>query len=479
VGSALAVIGVVGVILYHGYMTRPGWVGVSDKKFWDYLDLLIVPVAIAMGVALINWMQNERQRRDDEAQQRRELELQDQRAQDEALQAYLDQLTLLLVTKQGQGLIRMKVDDDVRQVVQARSEPLLRSLNTTRRFSLILFLSGMGLIERDRSLISLAGADLRGVDARGAPLEAVDLGGANLSEAILYGANLNRSNLREADLGRAYLGGADLSRADLREANLSGAYLRGAVLEDANLSNAYLSSADLSGAHGVTGEQLAQARPLQNATMPNGQKYEDWLIWREPITYDLELFQRDLDPAARGVLREDIPNYWKADLHALSHLTTEQVLRPWTFDELPEENKFIVISLVRHVVDVLNHRYIRKEPVKVKHLETMWQFRGNFPILYVSNEAMWNELVRLASVPGADGAISAPAAKELDEFLDRGLEQGSLVSSRYLEQCLEHGRGYYEDFAQSASRSPVLDMNDLNSDDMHAFLCAYDSCFHP
>jgi uncharacterized protein YjbI with pentapeptide repeats len=60
---------------------------------------------------------------------------------------------------------------------------------------------------------------------------------------------------------RAYLGKADLFAADLREANLDGA----------DVSWADLSSAT------VTQEQLDQVKPLEGATMPNGQKYEDWL----------------------------------------------------------------------------------------------------------------------------------------------------------------------------------------------------------
>ncbi len=55
---ALAV-GIVGVIVY-GYKTKPGWFGVADKKFWDYLELLIVPVALAIGVYLLNRAQRQR-----------------------------------------------------------------------------------------------------------------------------------------------------------------------------------------------------------------------------------------------------------------------------------------------------------------------------------------------------------------------------------------------------------------------------------
>jgi hypothetical protein len=51
----LALSGVVVGVIVYGYLER---VGVSGKKFWDYLALLIVPVAIAIGVTVINRMQS-------------------------------------------------------------------------------------------------------------------------------------------------------------------------------------------------------------------------------------------------------------------------------------------------------------------------------------------------------------------------------------------------------------------------------------
>ena len=57
-----------------------------------------------------------------------------------------------------------------------------------------------------------------------------------------------------------------------------GANLSAADLSRANLSKANLSGVDLSGARGITNEELEQqAGSLEGATMPNGQKYEDWL----------------------------------------------------------------------------------------------------------------------------------------------------------------------------------------------------------
>jgi hypothetical protein len=50
-----------------------------------------------------------------------------------------------------------------------------------------------------------------------------------------------------------------------------------AKLNEANLIDANLRRANLRGAQGVTDEQLAEAGDLTGATMPHGQKYEDWL----------------------------------------------------------------------------------------------------------------------------------------------------------------------------------------------------------
>jgi uncharacterized protein YjbI with pentapeptide repeats len=76
---------------------------------------------------------------------------------------------------------------------------------------------------------------------------------------------LSGADLRDAELSDASLVNAQLQRKD--EFSLSGA----------DLSGADLSGADLTGAQGVTQKQLDQAAFLERATMPNGQKYEEWL----------------------------------------------------------------------------------------------------------------------------------------------------------------------------------------------------------
>jgi uncharacterized protein YjbI with pentapeptide repeats len=81
---------------------------------------------------------------------------------------------------------------------------------------------------------------------------------------------------------------ANLEGANLEEAkavcNLARTNLRGASLRHAelvwpfSLSGADLTGADLVGATGMSNEALHHdAASLEGATMPDGQKYEDWL----------------------------------------------------------------------------------------------------------------------------------------------------------------------------------------------------------
>jgi uncharacterized protein YjbI with pentapeptide repeats len=115
---------------------------------------------------------------------------------------------------------------------------------------------------------NLTRADLHGADLHGARLRAANLSGVVLSEATLFWVNLARADLRGADLRGARLHEADLEGANLEWANLEWADLKGASLSEANLEWANLSGAN------VTDEQLAQAKSLKGATIPDGTKHE-------------------------------------------------------------------------------------------------------------------------------------------------------------------------------------------------------------
>jgi uncharacterized protein YjbI with pentapeptide repeats len=103
---------------------------------------------------------------------------------------------------------------------------------------------------------------MRKADLRGAKLRGADLSRADLSEAVLgnVGISIGILSVVGGDLGGALLGRFDPIDADLG----------GAVLDDANLTGAK-----------VTTRQLGECKSLEGATMPDGQKYEDWLKDKE------------------------------------------------------------------------------------------------------------------------------------------------------------------------------------------------------
>jgi len=224
------------IIVICGYLFGWQWTGLPKQTLWDWLKLLIIPAVLA-GVGL--WFNRQ--------QREQELQTADRRAQDEALQAYLDQIGQLLLDKDP-SLRQAKEDDEVRTLARARTLAVLARLDGERRGSIVQFLSEATLIQSWKE----KGANEEHVTSE----PVISLSGANMSEA-----DLSEVHLYEADLR-----GADLGHANLREADLSGANL---------------SEAGLGEAKGITNEQLEQALYLDGATMPNGQKYEDWLKDRE------------------------------------------------------------------------------------------------------------------------------------------------------------------------------------------------------
>jgi uncharacterized protein YjbI with pentapeptide repeats len=230
----------------------------GGKTLWDWLQLLIVPVVLSLITVAFAWQQDARQQRIEDQRAEAERELAVQRAQDEALQAYLDQLSSLLLER---DLRTSKEDSEVRTLARARTLTVLGRLDPSRKTAVMQFLAEAKLLQKVEgrgAIITFSGADLSGANLTDA---ADNLIGADLSSADLSGANLSCYRpVRQGSRAIVLFAGqrcSDLSHADLSEADLRGA--------------------DLSETRGWNTEQLKAARSLEGATMPNGQKYEDWL----------------------------------------------------------------------------------------------------------------------------------------------------------------------------------------------------------
>ena len=295
----LEVLVVVGAII-----AWPKWFGFAERKPWNYLDVFLVPVAVAGATVWLTLAQDKRQHEAEEEQDRRrredeiirrqiELDVEEQRAQDEALEAYLDEISQLL-TDEKRPLSRARPGDNLSTVTRARTLTALTRLDGHRKRSVLQFLYESGLVIKARVVVDLKGADLSAANLSAADLSSVnlseaDLRGDDLSEAALIEADLSSTNLYKADLSGADLLRGDLSAANLSEADLSEAHLIGTNLHKVNLRRgdlrraflraAHLHEAELQGAH--LEEANLQGAHLEEAIMTNGQKYEEWLNDKE------------------------------------------------------------------------------------------------------------------------------------------------------------------------------------------------------
>jgi uncharacterized protein YjbI with pentapeptide repeats len=165
---------------------------------------------------------------------------------------------------------------------------ILPRLDGERKQIVMQFLYESGLIAKGSPVISPQGCDLRGVD----------FPEATLREADLCGALLEDANLQYADLRGVYLGGIQIETSgSLDKHERPAGRALGAPLTRVRMDlwvtttrrwvMADLRRANLSDASGVTNERLEQqAESLEGATLPNGQKYEDWLKDKEGSSED-------------------------------------------------------------------------------------------------------------------------------------------------------------------------------------------------
>lgn len=113
------------------------------------------------------------------------------------------------------------------QIARHRSLSALQFLDNGRKAQVLHYLVESKLI-KERPIINLFGADLRGIDLEGANLKGTELRGVRFN-----GANLKRVNFEGADLRFSDFTGADFTGANLSNANLIRAKIENAIFLDA------------------------------------------------------------------------------------------------------------------------------------------------------------------------------------------------------------------------------------------------------
>jgi hypothetical protein len=224
-----------GFLVYEGY--HQPWTGfaaytngkgelIPPRKLWDWLDLLIVPLFLALAAWFL-----------DSSRKASEARVELDRQRHKILDDYLTCMTGMLLKEprlDGSG-------SAARDIARIRTLTAVRALDGGRKAQLLQFLFESRLINKNPA-VQLTGADFSRADLDEAVLRGAELRGVYFGEASFKNANLDDADLRGSDFSKADLTGASLDRTDLTQANLTEAKVCDGALANAITDQALMPS---------------------------------------------------------------------------------------------------------------------------------------------------------------------------------------------------------------------------------------------
>lgn len=223
------------------------------KTLWDWLQLLVVPLVLAVAAFGLNAAQADRDRQSDQHRAERQLSVARDEAREDSLHTYLARMSDLILDR------RLRVGVGVSPAHRTNAQMLARTLTLVelhqmdgpRKAVILQFLWEMALIRQKSRWIERAGSDrweyagqltypivnLAGADLRGLRMEAMQLSPANSSLAETVGGS---HGMQQSRVG-----------VDLRGTELQGASFRGTNLANAAFNEANVLKVDFGGAYMV------------------------------------------------------------------------------------------------------------------------------------------------------------------------------------------------------------------------------------
>jgi hypothetical protein len=213
------------------------WSGFQKKSFWDWLQLLIVPLMLALGAFYLN-----------SAADFRDYQIAQERKQQEVLTDYFSKMQGLIVEtkkiKETSGYTKLHPKDEAarllpefRSTAQALTLSVLEQLDGKRKGKVIIYLAESQLItanndnQSSRPEIKLDGANLQKLELKDQVFSYINIAGADMTST-----ELSDILISDSDLSRVNLTEAVLQDVTFKNSNLSGVNLDGASLTNTNIS---------------------------------------------------------------------------------------------------------------------------------------------------------------------------------------------------------------------------------------------------
>jgi uncharacterized protein YjbI with pentapeptide repeats len=245
------------------------WLGVSEQRWtkkpneevrpaktaWDWLQILIVPIALAAIGYAFNHAETARDHKREDARASQAQFIAAENRRDQVLQDYLARMGDLVLERR---LRKSEQGSDVRGVARTLTLTALRRLDGKRKGEVVRFLADSKLIDGPGTpILTLRDADLRGVVLTGARLtgvvfDAADLRDAKFGRSALDVVRFEGAELERASFARAILVGvaftaAGLKHVSFREARMENARSYRGALERVSFDGACLSGATFNG----------------------------------------------------------------------------------------------------------------------------------------------------------------------------------------------------------------------------------------
>ncbi|GCE60398.1 pentapeptide repeat-containing protein [Microcystis aeruginosa] len=237
------------VIIISNWISNFKWSGFQKKSFWDWLQLLIVPLMLAFGAFYLSY-----------ASETRDKQIAKDGEQQELLKDYFSKMQTLIVETKKSKDSQPKIVETKKSVETTKSKdsqpnpdgaPLLPEfipiaealtfavldqLDGKRKGKVITYLADSKLItanikDKDsKPVIDLKNANLKEIE-----IDNLDMNGQLIDKDTIQGVIIRGADMTNANLKKVYLTYSDLTGSDLSNATLTTVDLTGAKMESVKL----------------------------------------------------------------------------------------------------------------------------------------------------------------------------------------------------------------------------------------------------
>lgn len=238
-------------------ISSPAFEVIPQKFVWDWLDLLIIPVALLIFGSVFTYIGETRKRTLAEEDRQKDKAIAEinrnsewkrllDHQQEESLQNYIDKMTDLLLKEK---LLLSEKKNEVRNVARVKTLATIRTLDGKRKGLVLKFLFDAGLINGEDPIIDIQFADFTNTDYKNAylgniNLMNVDFSYSNLENVEFDKANLSKTNFTCASLREGIFSSTKFDKTIFVDTNFDGTTIKGSKIINTTFSSSLKTNID-------------------------------------------------------------------------------------------------------------------------------------------------------------------------------------------------------------------------------------------